>query len=60
MSTIIDENLLVPDRWGLPIEAITSLGDQLRTVRLVIKVVSRPRREIVRNTPGPTSEDFLK
>jgi SRSO17 transposase len=30
MSTIIDENLLVPDRWGLPIEAITSLGDRLK------------------------------
>lgn len=33
MSTIIDEDLLIPDRWGLPMEAITSLGDRLQDCR---------------------------
>jgi hypothetical protein len=33
MSTIIDENLLVPDRWGLPIEVITNLGNRLKDYR---------------------------
>jgi SRSO17 transposase len=30
MSTIIDEALFLPDRWGLPTEAIASLGNRLQ------------------------------
>jgi SRSO17 transposase len=33
MSTIIDEALFLPDRWGLRTEAIASLGDRLQDTR---------------------------
>ena len=33
MSTIIDKALFVPDRWGLPTEAIASLGNRLQDAR---------------------------
>jgi len=60
MSTIIDEDLLIPDRWGCRWRRSPVWGTGCRTAGLAIEVVSRPRREMVRNMPGPTCEDFLK